>query len=73
MLLIFLEYVFDLCFFAVAVYLALLVMEKIGKKRPGTWRDRAPVAIVLAAGASMMQMVVHAIALVYSGGFHAGP
>ena len=73
MLLILLEYVFNLGFFAVAVYLALLLMEKIGKKRPGTLRDRAALAVRMAAGATMLQLIMHAVNLVYSVGFAAGP
>lgn len=73
MLLILLEYVFNLGFFAAAVYLALLLLEKIGKKRPGTLRDRVALAVVMAAGATMLQLIVHAVSLVYSVGFVAGP
>jgi len=73
MLLIALEYLFNWGFFTVAVFLALLLMEKIGKKRPGTWRDRAVLAIVMAAGATMLQLVVHAVTLVYSASLTAGP
>lgn len=69
MLLILLESVFNLCFYAVAVYLTLLLLEKIGKKRPGTWRDRLPFAIVMAVGATIMQLVVQAVVLVYNAGF----
>lgn len=73
MLLIVLEYLFNWGFFTVVVFLALWLMEKIGKKRPGVWRERASLALVMAAGATLLQLIVHAATMVYSVGFAAGP
>ena len=66
MLLIVLEYLFNLVFFAMAVFVALWLMEKIGKKRPGIWKERAAQAVMLAAGATLLQLLVHAVTLVCS-------
>ena len=71
MQLILLESVFNLGFFALTMYMALLLMEKIGKKRVRTVRDRATLAIAMAAGATMFQLIVHAATLVYSVGLVA--
>lgn len=73
MLLLMLAYLFNWGFFTVAVFLALWLMEKIGKKRPGHWQNRAALAAVLAAGTTMLQLVVHAIVMAYSAGFAVGP
>ncbi|SDF73012.1 hypothetical protein [Sporomusa acidovorans] len=73
MLLIALEYLFNWGFFIVAVFLVLWLMEKIGKKRPAAWRERAALAAVMAAGATLLQLVVHAVTLVYCAGLAAGP
>lgn len=69
MLLILGEFLFNLCFYSFAVYLALLFMERIGKKRRATWKSRIVLAGVMAAGATIIQLIVHAVTLIYSAGF----
>ncbi|SEP00894.1 hypothetical protein SAMN04490178_108138 [Propionispora vibrioides] len=67
-----LEYLFNLIFFAISIFLGLWLMEKVGKKRPGIWQDRARLAVVLAAGATLLHLVVRAaVALAYMVGLPA--
>lgn len=63
-------YLFNFFFYTVAVYIALVFLEKIGKKRPGSWQERTSLAAVWAAGATMLQLIVHAVSAVYHGGLN---
>ncbi|VBB09753.1 Hypothetical protein LUCI_5051 [Lucifera butyrica] len=69
MLLILGELVFNTLFYTVSIYPALLLMEKIGKKRTGTAGERIFLALIMAAGTAIMQLVIHALLLIYNRGF----
>jgi hypothetical protein len=70
MLLILYMYLFNFLFYSVSVFLALLIMEKFNKKRPSTLFDRAGLAMVLASGVTMLQLIVNAVSMVYRGWVH---
>lgn len=59
------EYGFNCCFFAVVIYAALSLLEGSGKKRPGTRRDRAVLALVMAVSTTVVQLLAHGMAIVY--------
>jgi uncharacterized membrane protein YcaP (DUF421 family) len=67
MLLIFLCYLFSFCSYLICIYVALLIMEKIGKKRPSTMANRASLAAMLAFGPIMVQLIANAVSIVYLG------
>jgi len=70
MLLIFLCYLFNFFFYSVTIYFSLLLMEKLGKKRPSAMVDRASFAAVLAVGPTMIQLIANAASMIYSGWIH---
>lgn len=63
MLVIILESLFNCLFYSVAIYLVLWFMEKIGKKRPANRLDRAGLAVICAAGATMVQLIAQATSM----------
>ncbi len=70
MLLLLLGYFLNFIMYSVSVYLALLLMENIGKRRPGMWRGRITLAGLWAAGTIMLQLMVQVTLLVYTDIFH---
>ncbi len=68
MIILVLEYLFNCFFYSLSIYFALLLMEKTGKKRPATKLARAGLAVIWAAGATLLQLVVQATSMVYWGG-----
>ncbi len=67
MALIFFGYAIYFCMYSVTVYLVLLFMEKIGRKEPGTVRERIGLAATWAAGIILVQVIVDATKMVYMG------
>lgn len=65
-----LEYVFNFGFYAITFYLALLLMEKLGKKEPGQFRSRVPLVVIWAGSTTFVQIILEAIRMVYSNQIH---
>lgn len=61
MVLILMGYFLNFVMYAIAIFLALLLMEKIGKKRHGTWQERSSLSVLWAAGAIMVQLIARAL------------
>lgn len=62
-------YLSNFLFYSVMLYFSLLIMEKFNKKRPSTLFDRAGLAMVMASGATVLQLIVNAVLMVYRGEF----
>ncbi len=52
MLLLVYGYLFNFFFYSVSVFIALLIIGKLGKVRPSGWQERAVMAVVCGAGES---------------------
>jgi hypothetical protein len=70
MLLLLWGYLFSFIMYSISIFFALLLMEIIGKKRPGTWQSRSYLAALWAAGAVMVQLIAHITSVVYLGLVH---
>ncbi|MPN46899.1 hypothetical protein SDC9_194498 [bioreactor metagenome] len=65
MLLLVYGYLFNFFFYSVSVFIALLIIGKLGKVRPSGWQERAVMAVVCGAGVTLIQLISHAATVIY--------
>jgi len=65
MLLLLYGYLFNFFFYSLSVFIALFIIEKLGKIRLGTFQERAVMAVICGAGVTMLQLIANAASVVY--------